>query len=526
MKRWIALALFIVPLIASAEGFWDGNAAIQSGDPGLDAGMSALSNSFSPGTEIQVENLDNGKKATVTVSDRMGEQTDTLVFLSPLAAKTLGFAEDEIARVRITIPPQGRREPPVEYTEITESRDPDVNPAAGAPEAEPQTETLAATAPAEPTEIAQAAEERPSSEETPQEEAEGAEPAGGEEQTGGEMVSEPEASLLAGAMERSPQKQLFQPPREDEKFVFKKSSPATQGEETQLAEAAPTAEPEIQAPAEPAEQVEAPSIEETAEAPAVEAATTEPAVEEAEAPAEVALEATEAQPETAESQLETAEAPLVVEVQPPRPGAETSLVEPEPLPALQQAETAETISIEGSKPRSMEAEIALSAPEPLPAENKPAAPSPRRTDVSDSAAAPEAASAQEYLALAFPEAPAPRLSAPAEKPPQPAAEKTPQPKAQIRPAPEENVKTVLTPPRLGKGETWYLQLGAFATERVANDLATRFAETYPILVLSPAANGKRVYRVLVGPLNKAESGTLLAWFRYRGFPDAFLKKQL
>jgi hypothetical protein len=31
--------------------------------------------------------------------------------------------------------------------------------------------------------------------------------------------------------------------------------------------------------------------------------------------------------------------------------------------------------------------------------------------------------------------------------------------------------------------------------------------------------------VLVGPLNKAESGTLLPLFRFRGFRDAFLRRE-
>jgi hypothetical protein len=34
-----------------------------------------------------------------------------------------------------------------------------------------------------------------------------------------------------------------------------------------------------------------------------------------------------------------------------------------------------------------------------------------------------------------------------------------------------------------------------------------------------------MFRVVVGPLNKAESGTLLVWFRFRGFPDAFVKQE-
>ena len=42
-------------------------------------------------------------------------------------------------------------------------------------------------------------------------------------------------------------------------------------------------------------------------------------------------------------------------------------------------------------------------------------------------------------------------------------------------------------------------------------------------MLAPQPGAKALYRVFVGPLNKAESGTLLNYFRYRGFPDAFVR---
>jgi len=44
-------------------------------------------------------------------------------------------------------------------------------------------------------------------------------------------------------------------------------------------------------------------------------------------------------------------------------------------------------------------------------------------------------------------------------------------------------------------------------------------------VLAPAGAGSSVYKVVIGRLNRAESGTLLRWFRYRGYPDAFLKQE-
>jgi cell division septation protein DedD len=71
--------------------------------------------------------------------------------------------------------------------------------------------------------------------------------------------------------------------------------------------------------------------------------------------------------------------------------------------------------------------------------------------------------------------------------------------------------------------TWYLQLAAYSTEAMARDTAARLTPTYPVLVLAPPAGSRPLYRVIVGPLNKAESGTLLARFRYSGFPDVFAR---
>jgi len=70
---------------------------------------------------------------------------------------------------------------------------------------------------------------------------------------------------------------------------------------------------------------------------------------------------------------------------------------------------------------------------------------------------------------------------------------------------------------------WYLQLAAYSTEVMARDTAAKLSATYPVLVLAPPAGSRSLYRVFIGPLNRAESGTLLNYFRYQGFPDAFVR---
>jgi cell division septation protein DedD len=107
------------------------------------------------------------------------------------------------------------------------------------------------------------------------------------------------------------------------------------------------------------------------------------------------------------------------------------------------------------------------------------------------------------------------VAKPAEAPAAAAAAKP----AEVKPA---AVQTVLDLPAKGT-LTWYLQLAAYTNETLARDTAARLSSTYPVLVLAPQAGAKPLYRVFVGPLNRAESGTLLNYFHYRGFPDAFVR---
>ena len=73
--------------------------------------------------------------------------------------------------------------------------------------------------------------------------------------------------------------------------------------------------------------------------------------------------------------------------------------------------------------------------------------------------------------------------------------------------------------------SFFLQLAAYGTEQNARDLAASLTPTYPAIVQAPSSPKSTVFKVVIGPLNRAESGTLLTWFRYRGFPDAFLKQE-
>jgi len=42
-------------------------------------------------------------------------------------------------------------------------------------------------------------------------------------------------------------------------------------------------------------------------------------------------------------------------------------------------------------------------------------------------------------------------------------------------------------------------------------------------VVATQTGSKKIYKVLIGPLNKDESGAVLYWFKAKGHRDAFLK---
>ena len=444
MKRRIGLCLLLVPLLASAAGFWDGNAALQRGDSTFESGSFAASNSFPPDTRILVTNLETGKTAEVTVTKRIESQSDILILLSPKAASALGLSKGMLASVRITVissPEEARAARPGEQTY---SMDPDVNPGAayGGPTQNPS--------PAQPESTQQAAEAQP--ETPPQPAAEAPQPDANptvEQVATQTPVAEPattpaaadqqqaeDAAVIAEAAARTPQKQLFLPPREDEKFAYT---------------------PPVETPQQPAAAQPTP--------------LTQP---------------------TAAEMTEVIGEPTAVPA--PRQPADVRLAE---AAAPQESMPEEIVGAGSASPEPRKnGAVTLSVPEPKPEEQKIAA------------LAPEAPSPQQPVQQAkLPETPRPSATSPA------------------TPAQGPKAQAAASLPMTGKTGTYFLQLAAYATEKVAQDVAARLTPTYPTLVIAPHASGTRVFRVVVGPLNRAESGTLLTWFRYRGFPDAFLKQE-
>ena len=469
MKRWIGIAMLLIPLCLTAQSFWDGNATVQRGDTGFESGLFAVSNSFPADSRIVVQNLDTGQSTTATVTQRIDGQPDLLLMLSPSAANAIGIPLGAMARVRVTLAPPAPSVPRATQTqEQVASRDPDINPGAAYPQdaqkaAAPGrtagTQAAAATPlPSEESLPASVAPQPAPSSPTPVSAPEAPQPETAQPQvtTPQVAVATPESSpataiaeaeaarqkaadaaIIAAAQSRQPQKQLFLPPREDEKFAYHKPA------ETPVQAATPAA-------------------------PQITAVIGEPGASPPPGP----------QPDLA---LADAVAPQIAQPQ-EIVGAET--VSPGPGPAAQ---------------------TALAEPEPIGEPQKPV-----QTEVTGPVAVPAPQAPAPQVALAAPQPPAERAAAATPTAPTTA------------PTTPRQVPAV-TPPKQ-RGTPWYLQLAAYETEEVAQDLAKSLVPTYPTLVVAPAAPGSRMFRVVIGPLNRAESGTLLTWFRYRGFPDAFVKQ--
>ena len=68
--------------------------------------LTAAHPSLPLGTEVEVENLDNGRKVTVRVNDRGPFVAERIIDISKAAAKSLGMIADGIATVRISSEPK------------------------------------------------------------------------------------------------------------------------------------------------------------------------------------------------------------------------------------------------------------------------------------------------------------------------------------------------------------------------------------------------------------------------------------
>jgi len=467
--------LFLAAGPCGAQEAWEGNAAVVRRGTFPEAGLFAASNSFPRDSRVEVRSLVTGTTVQVTILQRIEDTDNIFILLSEQAAERLGVSGSEVVRVTarlVTGPPAGSWKPDGEQAF---NPDPDINPAAelqardlepppleepaSEPPAElpaepPAAEAAPTDAPAAPD--AAAAPERPAVEAPPTDVASpAAAPPTIEEPS-------PEQERLAELQRRLPQKQLFHPPRQSERFAL--SVPEEPAESEEPAEPAVVEAPE-----------EAPAEEEPAQTPAIVEVEAEEAPE-----AEEALGPPESEPRVSLAGPQETRDALAVELPVPRPlEPDRPEVEGARLPA---PEEEQPLALEPATPP-------LELPEEAPAEIR--------------AAATEAVEERTEIAEA------------AE--PEPAARETEGPAEEPAVAAAAPLAPVLTP------QAYFLQLGAYSSRTLAEKLARDLGPNYQVSILPTADRTRTVYKVLIGPLNTDESGTLLYLFKARGFKDAFLR---
>ncbi len=113
---------------------------------------------------------------------------------------------------------------------------------------------------------------------------------------------------------------------------------------------------------------------------------------------------------------------------------------------------------------------------------------------------------------------APPVTAPPAEPLRIGGEQAPPAIAAVPSTAAENAITLVR-------KSFYLQLGAYSTRGLAEKLASQVSTyaRYSVEILPSTAGAAPLYKVLIGPLNRDESGTLLYQFRARGFRDAFVQ---
>jgi len=455
----LLLALVFLPALAAQESSWDGNAAVVRKGEFDSPGLFAASDSFPQGTLLRVENPQNGKAVQVTVVDRINGRGNVFLLLSEQAAAVLGLSPSEVIRVKARVLIASIDSARAGSREPAASPDPDVNPAA-AVAALPEAAAAKSEATEAPAEAAAAA----------------AEPVA--------AAGAPAPELPAKAPPEEPPPEAVTPPAGITPEVSTASAPEAQPE----APAADAAERRLEELAAriPQKRLFQPPPESSAVAP-------EPAI-------------------AAEPAVETA----IEETVPP--------VEEEPeggsLSALPPVAAAQSEALpEGEVPE--EPPVAEMAP--LPAE----ATLTEELPLAEAAVEEEPAEATPSLSVS-PEpvpAPEPAIAAPAtpvlqEPPPEPATA-APRVAAVPSTAAETPAAETLSLAR----RSFYLQLGAYSTRGLAEKLAREVSSyaRYTVAVLPTSTGARPLYKVLIGPLNRDESGTLLYQFRARGFRDAFLQ---
>jgi len=482
----VLLALCLCTVTAFAQESWQGNAAIARSGEFSTPGLFAASNAFPENTRILVQNSQSGQSVQVTVAQRIPGAGNIFLLLSEEAGTRIGLTGSEVIRVRANVVSSLGKGLSESLQEEAYSADPDLNPPISIAEehlpAGPETPSEEQVQPEAPVKVARTT--------TPDQ---------------GELIDSEETAESVGEQAAGPE--AAEQPAEDEEVV------AAAAPEEAVVEA----EPQAEAPAAPKEIEKTPEekrLEELANRvpqkqlympprqQEIYALAPEPGeaeeVEEEIAAAEETPEEPPAEEEEAAPEEEIAE--IVVEE-----AAEEAVIEPEgpQVSLLVPTEAQEDLDVALPGPEAVEPD--KPSPEgsrlPVPEEESPLTMEPEEPPF----AAEEEAAVEEVAEVVEPlveEEPAAE-TAMAESPPTPE---------------EQMILSEILP-----SSSYFVQLGAYSTRSLAEKLAGDFTQTYSVTILPAGSGGRQFYKVLVGPLNVDESGTLLYQFRSRGFKDAFIQ---
>lgn len=136
MKRKVLVAaLLAVSVLAFGASTWEGSAIISDGVTFPTDGLFGACNSFPVNSSVEVQNLENGKKVTVTITATV-DNPAVFMALSPMAASALGMKAGASARVRVLAPSAASATPAPSSSQAApsakagETNDPDYNPRA------------------------------------------------------------------------------------------------------------------------------------------------------------------------------------------------------------------------------------------------------------------------------------------------------------------------------------------------------------------------------------------------------------
>jgi len=487
ITRAAALLLFIAICIGTVwaqDSYWEGK--ISTAPYGLlpHSGMYAASNAFALDSKVEITHPSNRSTVEVRVVERV--DTDGIFMqVSREAAQILGISHDEVLTAKVT-PLQSEDEmiEPMISQDKPYTVDPDVNPSA-----EIEEDGLSVV------ERYLSKRERGRIEPQPPEQA--------------EVVEQP----LAQAEEEAAAEQAVT------------EEPAQRGETAAAAEEQPSSAQAAAPQADVLPDKVQPSSQITVElpAPGLEPARTVEAAREPRGPKVAELEPLFIQ---AKDQRYAPDAPELPETGGEREGPAPSLASA--APGTGSAEVAEIrISHIPEPPKadvaSADIAAAAAAEEPDATEADKVAHAPLLPVEPEEKEAPEEIPEEADLVLVPAE----------ERPPEGPAtvseqKKQPERKpTEVKPGSAEPVRTIggeiPVHRRIDTG-SYYLQVAAYSKLDLAQARGLELAKRYPVTLYHEGASTKAPYKLMIGPLNEDESGTLLYTFTSRGFRDAFIRK--